>query len=248
MKTRLASLVLLFPLFPLRGQDTLPTNALTPEQQKALDMRLPELNRAALEPEARIPRKVEEGARNPFGMLSVPAPEEQEEVKIEVETEEMKIRRILGNMRIAGVSGQPGSYRVLLGSMQLARGDMVPRLFANQAEQLRVEDVTDRQIVLAFIERGQQKDLPPRTIGLGIDLSPRVRSLLPGEVFTNVVTFDEKGGLALPPLKTDSVEAIVEQIKTNNLTEGFTDHRRALLGDALTPAQNDTPTAEKEEE
>jgi hypothetical protein len=247
MKTRLAILVLLLPLFPLSGQDTLPTNALTPEQQKALDMRLPELNRAALEPEARIPRKVEEGARNPFGMLSVPVQQEEEEVKIEVETEEMKIRRILGNMRIAGVSGQPGSYRILLGSMQLARGDMVPRLFANQAEQLRVEDITDRQIVLSFIERGQQKDLPPRTIGLGIDLTPRVRSLLPGEVFTSVVPFDEKGGLALPPLKTDSVDAIVEQIKTNNLTEGFTDHRRALLGEALTPAQNDTPTADNEE-
>jgi hypothetical protein len=246
MRTRLAIPLLLLPLFPLRGQDTLPTNALTPEQQKALDMRLPELNRAALEPEERVPEKVKEGERNPFGMLSVPAPEE-EEVKIEVETEEMKIRRILGNMRIAGVSGQPGSYRVLLGSMQLARGDMVPRLFANQAEQLRVEDITDRQIILAFIERGQQKDLPPRTIGLGIDLSPRVRSLLPGEVFTSVVTFDEKGGLALPPLKTDSVESIIGQIKTNNLTEGFTDHRRALLGDALTPAQNETPPADDED-
>lgn len=247
MKTCIATLALFVPLLHLHGQDTLPTNALTPEQQKALDMRLPELNRAALEPEERVPERVEEGERNPFGMLSVPVQQEEEEVKIEVETEEMKIRRILGNMRIAGVSGQPGSYRVLLGSMQLARGDMVPRLFANQAEQLRVEDITDRQIVMAFIERGQQKDLPPRTIGLGIDLTPRVRSLLPGEVFTSVVPFDEKGGLALPPLKTASVEAIVEQVKTNNLTEGFTDHRRALLGEAMTPAQNETPPANDED-
>jgi hypothetical protein len=231
----------------LDAQDTLPTNALTPEQQKSLDMRLPELNRAALEPEERIPREVEEGARNPFGLLSVPTPEEEEEVKIEVETEEMKIRRILGNMRVAGLAGQPGSYRVLLGSVQLGIGDMVPRLFANQAERLRVEDITDRQVVLAFIERSQQKDLPPRTIGLGIDLSPRVRSLLPGEFFTSVVPFDERGGLALPPLKTESVETILEQIKKNDLTEGLTDQRRALLGEVMTPAKNDTPPADDEE-
>jgi hypothetical protein len=231
----------------LSAQDTLPTNALTPEQQKALDMRLPELNRAALEPEERIPETVEEGERNPFGLLSVPAPEEAEEVTIKVETEEMKIRRILGNMRVAGVSGQPGSYRVLLGSMQLREGDTLPRLFANQAERLRVEEITDRRIVLAFIERSPQKDLPPRTIGLGVDLSPRVRSLLPGEVFTSIIPFDEKGAPALPPLATGSVDAIVEQIKTNNLTEGFTDHRRALLGEAITPARDDPSPADKDE-
>ena len=243
MTSRIAIIALVVPVLSLRGQDALPTNALTPEQQKALDMRLPELNRAALEPEERVPEKVAEGERNPFGMLSVPVPQEEEEVRIEVETEEVKIRRILGNMRVTGVSGRSGSYRVLLGSMQLGPGEIVPRLFANQAERLRVEEITDRQVVLAFIERSQQKDLPPRTIGLGIDLAPRVRSLLPGEVFTNVVTFDEKGSLALAPLKTASVDTIVEQIKTNNLTEGFTDHRRALLGDALTPAQNDTRPA-----
>lgn len=229
------------------AQEALPTNALTPEQQKALDMRLPELNRAALEPEERVPEKVDEGERNPFGLLSVPPAEEKEEIKIEVETEEMKIRRILGNMRVAGISGAPGSYRVLLGSMQLAKGDMVPRLFANQAERLRVEDITDRQVVLAFIERSKQKDLPPRTIGLGIDLTPRVRSLLPGEVFTNVVSFDERGAPALEPLKTQSVEEVVRQIKTNQLTESLTEHRRAFLGESFTPAQNDPAPGENAE-
>lgn len=247
MRTLRATLVTLLLAANLPAQDTLPTNALTPEQQKALDMRLPELNRAALEPEERVPEKVEEGERNPFGLLSVPPAEEQEEVKIEVETEEMKIRRILGNMRVAGVSGAPGSYRVLLGSMQLGKGDMVPRLFANQAERLRVEDITERQVVLAFIERSKQKDLPPRTVGLGIDLSPRVRSLLPGEVFTNVVQFDEKGAQALPPLKTEAVEVIVEQIRTNNLTEALTDHRRAFLGETFAPENNDVPPSDNEQ-
>jgi hypothetical protein len=244
MRTPAGILATLLLSAALPAQETLPTNALTPEQQKALDMRLPELNRAALEPEERVPEKVAEEERNPFGLLSVPPAEEEQEVKIEIETEEMKIRRILGNMRVAGVSGSPGSYRVLLGSMQLAKGDTVPRLFANQAERLRVEDITERQVVLAFIERSKEKDLPPRTVGLGIDLSPRVRSLLPGEVFTNVVQFDEKGAQALAPLKTEAVEVIVEQIKTNNLTEALTDHRRAFLGETFTPENNDAPPSD----
>jgi hypothetical protein len=214
---------------------------LTPEQQKAFDMRLRELDRSALEPQMRTPVEVGGDERNPFGLLSVPPPQEEEQVKIEVETEEMKIRRILGNMRVAGLSGSPGSYRVMIGSMQLAKGDMVPRLFANQAERLRVEDITERQIVLTFVERKQQQDLPPRSIGLGIDLTPRVRSLLPGEVFTNVITFDEKGAQAMEPLKTEAVDSIVEQIKTNQLTEALTDHRRAFLGESFAPVTNEPP-------
>ena len=63
MRTLRATLVTLLLAANLPAQDTLPTNALTPEQQKALDMRLPELNRAALEPEERVPEKVEEGER-----------------------------------------------------------------------------------------------------------------------------------------------------------------------------------------
>lgn len=235
MKTRLA-LVLVAAAAVASAQDT----NLTPEQQKALDMRMPELDRSALEPQKRAPVEVTGEERNPFGLLSVP-PQEEEEVKIEVETEEMKIRRILGNMRVAGLSGAPGSYRVVLGSMQLAEGDIVPRLFANQAERLRVEEITDRQVILTFVERRQQQDLPPRSIGLGIDLAPRVRSLLPGEVFTNVIPFDQKGAPAMEPLKTEAVESIVERIKTNQLTEALTDHRRAFLGEGFAPATNEPP-------
>lgn len=237
-------LLSLVPALSLWAQDSLPTTALTPEQQKALDLRLPDLDRSALEPEKRAPVTVGEDERNPFGLLSVPAPEQEEEIKIEVETEEMKIRRVLGNMRVSGLSGQPGSYRILLGSMQLSKGDTVPRLFANQAELLRVEDITDRQLILAFIERRQQQDLPPRTIGLGIDLTPRVRSLLPGEVFTNVVAFDEKGAQAMEPIPTESVDSVLEQIKTNRLTEALTEHRRAFLGENFPPRTNEIASPE----
>jgi len=246
MKTYLLLLAVLV-LPPVTGAAQTNTNAMTPEEEKRAALRLPDLDRSALEPGARKPLFVPEGARNPFGLLSVPPPEEEEEVKIEVETEEMKIRRILGNMRVVGVSGEPGSYRVVLGSMQLSKGDPVPRLFANQGEVLRVDDITDRQVILSFVERNKQQDMPPRTIGLGIDLTPRVRSLLPGEVFTSVIQFDEKGAQSMEPLKTKGVEAVVRAIKTNNLTEALTDHRRALLGDSSIRTSDEPSDPEKKD-
>lgn len=220
------------------------TGALSPAEEKSADMRIPELDRSALEPEKRTPTQVPPGERNPFGLLAVPPPEEKEAVKIQVETEEMKIRRILGNMRITGVSGQDGGRRVLLGSMLLAEGDPVPRLFQNQGEVLRVDSISDRSVVLSFVERKQQSDQPPRTVALAVDLEPRVRSLLPGELFTSVVKFDEKGAQSAPPLKTQGVESVLKQFETNHLTEALTDHRRALLGEASYPAKHETPPRE----
>jgi hypothetical protein len=209
------------------------TPPLTPEEEKRAALRMPDLDRSGLEPGMRKPIDVKPGERNPFGLLSVPPPEEKEEVKIEAETEEMKIRRILGNMRVVGVSGERGDYRVLVGSMKLAKGDMVPRLFATQVEMLRVDEINERQVLLSFVERKLpgQAELPPRTIGLAVDLTPRVRSLLPGEVFTSVIKFDAKGAQNMEPLKTESVELIIERFKDNDLTEALTDHRRYLLGE-----------------
>ena len=233
------ALLLVFAPFFARGQAGAPSA----EEEKRADMRIPELDRSALEPEKRAPTGVTEGERNPFGLLSVPPPEEEVDVKIEAETEEMKIRRVLGNMRVTGLSGEPGSYRVLLGTTSLAAGDTVPRLFANQGEVLRVQEITDRQVLVAFVERRAAADAPPRTLALSIDLQPRVRSVLPGEFFTTVVPFDEKGAQALDPLKTETVETMVKQFKTNNLTEAVTDHRRALLGESYGTGSNEQPKA-----
>jgi len=245
MKIRSAHLALLLVLAPLfsRGQSGAPSA----EEEKRADMRIPELDRSALEPEKRAPTGVTEGERNPFGLLSVPPAEEEVDVQISIETEEMKIRRVLGNMRVTGLSGRPGSYRVLLGTTPLAKGDTVPRLFANQGEVLRVEEITERQLLLSFVERKSAGDTPPRTLALSIDLQPRVRSVLPGEFFTSVVPFDEKGAQSLEPLKTETVETMVKQFKTNGLTESVTDHRRALLGESYGSGSNEklkTPDGE----
>lgn len=214
---------------------------LTPAEQKAADMRIPELDRSAMEPEKREPAKVMEGERNPFGLVSLP-PEEVEEVEaIASETEEMRIRRILANMRISGVSGSAGSYRVVLGSMHLKEGEIVPKLFADQGEVLRVQSIGEREIVLAFEEKAP--GLPARTIGLGYDLTPRPQSLLSGELFKKLVPFTPKGAPDLKPLEVPAVKAIAEGAEKSGL-QGLTERSHELMGEA-SPRSSDEPAREK---
>jgi hypothetical protein len=74
-----------------------------------------------------------------------------------------------------------------------------------------------------------------------------VRSLLPGEFFTSLITFDEKGGQAMEPLGTAGVDAVVEKIKTDKLTEALTEHRRALLGETTVTPKNEPSEASRAE-
>ena len=74
----------------------------------------------------------------------------------------------------------------------------------------------------------------------------RVRSLLPGELFTNVVKFDVKGAPKLDSIMTDSVQGIVDQMSGTNATssiDALLERPRALLGDSL-PRKNETPPPE----
>lgn len=237
MKTPVALTVLVLSSGPLFAQ----TNKSTPADEKRADLRIPDLDRSALQPEKRTPTVVPQGERNPFGLLSVPPPEQEETVKIEVETEEMKIRRVLGNMRVSGLSGEAGSYRALVGSIPVGKGDTLPRLFDDQAEVLVVAEITEKRVVLNFVDRKPSSDVPPRSIALGIDLEPRVRSVLPGALFTNVVQFDAKGAMSMKPLATGSVEAVVQSVEPRGLTESMIEHRRALLGETYPSDTDETP-------
>lgn len=237
MKVQTTILCLL--LVHLSGWDLLAQEReLTPAEQKAADMRMPELDRSAMEPEKRAPAEVIPGERNPFGLVALP-PEEVEEVEtIQTETEEMRLRRILGNMRISGVSGAPGSYRVVLGSMHLKQGDTLPKLFANQAEVLRVSSITDREVVLSFAEKSS--DIPPRSIGLSYDLQPRPKSLLAGELFQALVPFTAKGAPDLKPLEVPAVTAIGEGAATGEL-QGYIERSFKLMGEPVGRTEEGPP-------
>ena len=201
---------------------------LTPDEQKAADMRLPDLDRSALEPDKREPAKVSEGERNPFGLVSLPPAEVEETETIAAETEEMRLRRILGNMRVSGAGGTAGSRTVLLGPMRIKAGDKLPKLFADQAEILTVTALTDREITLSFEEKDAA--VPPRTIGLRYDLRPRPQSLLPGELFLEVVPFTSKGAPDLKPLEVPAATAIAEGAKDAGL-QGLTERSFELMGE-----------------
>ena len=230
-------LALLVLTNPALAQD----RELTPAEKKAADMRIPELDRSAMAPERREPATVVEGERNPFGLVSLPPEEVQEVEQIASETEEMRIRRILANMRISGVSGSPGSYRVVLGSMQLKDGEILPKLFADQAEVLRVQSIGEREIILAFEEKAP--GLPARTIGLGYDLTPRPQSLLSGELFKKLVPFTPKGAPDLKPLEVPAVKAIVEGAEKSGL-QGLTERSHELMGEA-SPRSSDESAPKK---
>lgn len=234
----MAALVCALLVFsPARAQQ----QELTPAQQKAADLRLPELDRTALLPEMRSPAEVRPGERNPFGLVSVPPPEEEKTAEpVKAETEEMKIRRILGNMRVSGLGGEPGNYTVLLGPLKLRTGEELPRLFANQAEVLRVASITDRDIVLTFSEK--DPNLPPRTIGLNIDLKPRVHSLLAGDLFTKAVPFDKKGAPDLKPIETQQVKDLLDALKKQEF-QSLVDRRTELMGEASQPPSPSEPEA-----
>lgn len=199
---------------------------LSPAEQKAADLRLPRLDRSALNPEKRAPVQVLEGERNPFGLVKLQPGEKAPVAVVKTESEEAKLRRVLANMRVTGLSGYPGSYRVMIGSMPLREGEIVPKMFADQAEKLLVQSVSDRQVILAFVEK--DKSVKPRRIELNVDLRPNVKSLLPGEVFVKQVPFDGNGSPDLPPLQNAAAMGVLQAGEEQN-SESLVERQYELL-------------------
>jgi len=226
-----------------QNQDVVtPARELTPSEQKAADLRLPSLDRSALLPEMRTPTDVPTGERNPFGTVSLPPPEEKEEAPLEVETEEMKIRRVLGNMRVSGLSRGPRSYVIQIGPMMLSAGDPVPRLFADQAEVLHVESITDRSVIFSFKEA--DPSFPPRTIGINFDLSPRVRTLLIGDFFSKTIPINRKGEANLKPWEIPAIKVLTESMG-GDASNALIERHPELMGDATAAPKTDEPPVPK---
>lgn len=219
------------------GQEEVPgANApLTPEEEKAADMRMPDLDRSGLLPELRQPEKVEDEERNPFGVAAKVF--EQFVGPAEV-SEQQRLQQVLSNLRVSGVSVSGNSRRVLLGSLAVGEGDELPPLFAGQVEKLVVKSITDRGVVLRFVENQQSKS--ERTIGLSFNLSPRVDSLLVGEAFRKVVPLDEEGSVLLPALESDTAQAVLRNAENQSL-RGMVDRPTELLNSPAIPPANESP-------
>ncbi len=208
---------------------------LTPEQQKAAAMRLPELDRSALTPDERRRKKLEvdQTERNPFGMVTRIA---DQMLPAQPPTEDKKIQQVLRNMRVSGIADSSSGPRVLLGSLSLGVGDYLPRLFANQVEKLVVKAINDRGVVLTFVE--PENSRRERSIGLPIDLEPRVNSLLVGETLMKVVPFDGEGNPSLPPLQNDSALKSLEAAEAQGF-QSILERQTELLNAPAVPASSD---------
>lgn len=238
--------VLLMTLsFAFAQEDSPPVKELTPAQQKAADLRLPDLDRSGLLPERRNPTDVNNKERNPFGTVAPPPKEEKEIAPLEVETEEMKIRRILGSMRVSGITGSSDTgYTVLMGPLLLRTGTTLPRLFLDQAETLHVVSVTDHDVVIAFAEKDPA--LPPRTLSFGINLRPRVHSVLTGELLKKVVTFDRRGAVNMEPLKSQGAEVVSQSLDKQGAAS-LVERNFDMMGEAtFTPKDNEPLPAKSE--
>lgn len=240
MKPRACIAPLMFLCFVLAGAAVAQQGAapgapsqLTPAEQKAADMRLPQLDRSALTPEAREPLEVQESEKNPFGMVTKVA---DQMVPAQPVTEEIKIRQVLSNLRVSGLSGSSDGARVMLGSLSLGVGDELPRLFAGQVERLVVKSITDRGVVLVFVE--PEASRKERSIGLPIDLKPRVDSLLVGEAFIKLVPLDGEGTPVLPPLEHGAVQKSLEAARAQDL-RSMVERQTELLNAPAVPASSD---------
>lgn len=118
-------------------------------------------------PEDRVPIKVDENERNPFGRKAA---------KVEsaaVENEESILRGMIEKLAVTGVvSGRTGR-KVMLGSLTLEDGKVLPPLMANQSEKLKVNAVTEEKVEIGFVESDGTSGL--RRIVIALSLSPQIQ-------------------------------------------------------------------------
>lgn len=215
-----------------------------PDDAKAADLRMPALDRTSLDPHVREEQRTDmiEGERNPFGVIKPPVVEEEAVETEEVETEEMKLRRVLASTRVTGFVGSGTNRKVLMGPLQLQVGHRLPQLFANQAEVLRVAEITDREVKFVFQDRDPTVE---RTFSVAINLQPGVDSLLYGEFLTNTVPFHRGQPQADRPVM-DSVQALVKAVEESGLG-ALVQLPPAMMGNAMPPDESETPPEPPEE-
>jgi len=151
----------------------------------------------ALLPEEKEPIPIEEGERNPFARRG---PATATTVVEDTESEESRLRALLGKMKVTGFMEGDNGASVLLGNYRMIPKQILPPLLANQTEKLQVVSVTPKRVHLVFLE---SDDRPPtRTITLRYSLRPQVRFLLGSQVPDSPPNAPELAG-KIPP---DSVE------------------------------------------
>lgn len=122
-------------------------------------------------PEEKNPELVKPEENSPFEAHS-------DEAKQEGDTEENRVRDILVRLPAVGGGSGPDGMRVMLGSMRLEAGQMVPKVLPDQQVMLKVKAVSTTSIELVWVEK-KPTGLPPKPFFIPVDVSPRVRYRMP---------------------------------------------------------------------
>jgi hypothetical protein len=121
--------------------------------------------------------RVEKGERNPFGVIQVEKPE------VASRGEAAKLTEILRSLPLAGLSrNADGSVRsVLLGDLRLVAGQVLPQLVDGQTDELVVQSVSEREVVVAWTKEAGRQVTDSRKLNLALDGDPKVEVILPGQ-------------------------------------------------------------------
>ena len=181
---------------------------------------------SSLLPEGRQKLDVLPSERNPFSaqVAEIATSSTQHEGT----TEESRLRRILRAMKVGGISGKPGSQHVLLGSLIIKPGDILPPLLDNQAEVLRVVSIEDNSLVLAFIERDASTEVRRIILPLG-GLEPTVTQMMYGEAFEELTKMEASGKIDVPPLTLPGVDDFLKGSRGSDL-HNVTDRDVQMMG------------------
>ncbi len=144
-------------------------------------------------PEEKNPETVKPEENNPFESATNTAEKDGN-------TEENRVRDQLLSMPVTGSSSGPDGIRVMLGSIRLATGDIVPPVLPDQQVRLRVKSISPTAIELVWMEK-KPTGLPPKVLTINVDLSPRVRYQLPSN----------NGDSKMGSLKRDDATAFRQQ-------------------------------------
>lgn len=133
-------------------------------------------------PDEKTPETVKPEEHNPFESES-----EAQGRLAPGDTEENRVRDRLLKLPVVGTKRMAdGRMRVLLGNIILETGKPVPPVLPDQQVQLHVKNITTEYIELAWQEK-RATGLPPKLMMIQINIAPRVRYQMLGQINENGV-------------------------------------------------------------
>ncbi len=158
-------------------------------------------------PSTRTFVELREGERNPFGQqMTVLQPTDLDTP--DAGGEEARLRRLFGAMKVSGASQSGKERRILVGGMILREGDTVPSILRGQQESIRVASISDKRVLLSFVER--DASVEARQIRIPITLDPVVTQLLFGEAFEKMAAIGTDGRSTLSEVPVEGINEFIK--------------------------------------